>query len=279
MAADQVLRSDGSAWKLDRAVLSEGGLAAQTSMPREAMDRLKASTGEQADEIAIASLAEPPLIVTASAPLPAGLQAHAQDGFAVLDPSASIPDTLATNPAMRVQDPTSAAALEAAASLHPDQVLDLCAGRGTKTRQLAAMFPEAAIYATEPNNDRRSSLRASTANLPQVTVLDPGDDGPGSPFDLVLADVPCSNSGVMARRPEARYRWDETREQHQLLFPVGLLVLNESGAAIVQLCDGRTTDEVICELESRVSNGNPADDVHLFLARLAEKGLLRDGNS
>jgi len=79
--------------------------------------------------------------------------------------------------------------------------------------------------------------------------------------------------------PGVRYRWDATREQHQLLFPEGLLVLNESGAAIVQLCDGRTTDEVICELESQVSDGNPADDVHPFLARLTEKGLLRDGNS
>ena len=79
--------------------------------------------------------------------------------------------------------------------------------------------------------------------------------------------------------PGVRYRWDEMREQHQLLFPEGLLILNESGAAIVRLCDGRTTDEVIRELESQVSDGNPADDVHQFLARLAEKGLLRDGNS
>ena len=79
--------------------------------------------------------------------------------------------------------------------------------------------------------------------------------------------------------PGVRYRWDAMREQHQLLFPEGLLVLNESGAAIVRLCDGRTTDEMIRELEDLVSNGNPADDVHQFLARLAEKGLLRDGDS
>ena len=86
-----------------------------------------------------------------------------------------------------------------------------------------------------------------------------------------------------AKRPRlargVRYRWDAMREQHQLLFPEGLLVLNESGAAIVRLCDGRTTDEMIRELEDLVSDGNPADDVHQFLARLAEKGLLRDGNS
>ena len=76
-----------------------------------------------------------------------------------------------------------------------------------------------------------------------------------------------------------RYRWDAKRQQHQLLFPEGLLVLNESGAAIVRLCDGRTTDQMIHELEDLVTDGNPADDVHQFLARLAEKGLLRDGNS
>ena len=50
--------------------------------------------------------------------------------------------------------------------------------------------------------------------------------------------------------PGVRYRWDQMREQHQLLFPEGLLVLNETGAAIVRLCDGRTTDEMIHILNS-----------------------------
>ena len=79
--------------------------------------------------------------------------------------------------------------------------------------------------------------------------------------------------------PGVRYRWHAMREQHQLLFPEGLLVLHESGAAIVRLCDVRTTDQMIHELEDLVTDGNPADDVHPFLARLTEKGLLRDGNS
>jgi len=43
----------------------------------------------------------------------------------------------------------------------------------------------------------------------------------------------------------ARYRWDKLRKQHQIVFPEGVLVLNESGAAIVQHCDGRSTDELI----------------------------------
>ena len=79
--------------------------------------------------------------------------------------------------------------------------------------------------------------------------------------------------------PGVRYRWDEIRQQHQLLFPEGVLVLNESGAAIVRLCDGRTIDELMVELKDQVSDGDPGEDVHEFLARLSGKGLLRDGNS
>ena len=74
----------------------------------------------------------------------------------------------------------------------------------------------------------------------------------------------------------ARYRWDELREQHQIVFPEGVLVLNETGAAIVQRCDGRSTDELIAELEKQYPGGRLAQDVAEFLERLADKGLVRD---
>lgn len=73
-----------------------------------------------------------------------------------------------------------------------------------------------------------------------------------------------------------RYRWDKVREQHQLVFPEGMIVLNESGTAIVQLCDGRSTDELIATLKERYLGAEPAEDVHEFLGQLADKGLLRD---
>jgi coenzyme PQQ biosynthesis protein PqqD len=73
-----------------------------------------------------------------------------------------------------------------------------------------------------------------------------------------------------------RYRWDAIREQHQLVYPEGVLVLNDSGAAIVQLCDGRSTEDVIATLKVRCGEGDPAADVHAFLERLAGKGLVRD---
>ena len=82
------------------------------------------------------------------------------------------------------------------------------------------------------------------------------------------------------RRPvlvhHARYRWDKIREQHQVVFPEGMLVLNETGAAIVQLCDGRSIDEISAALKVQLSEGDPSDDVFTFLDRLAKKGLLCD---
>ena len=77
--------------------------------------------------------------------------------------------------------------------------------------------------------------------------------------------------------PHARYRWDPLRQQHQLIFPEGLLVLNPSGAAIVRLCDGRSTAELLAALE-RAFAGASAAEVHDFLKRLAVKGLVRDAS-
>ena len=89
---------------------------------------------------------------------------------------------------------------------------------------------------------------------------------------------------LVIRRPvlaaHTRYRWDKLRDQHQLVFPEGMIVLNDSAAAIVQLCDGRSTDELITELVAKLKDPIPAselsDDVQGCLRHLVERGLLRD---
>jgi pyrroloquinoline quinone biosynthesis protein D len=74
----------------------------------------------------------------------------------------------------------------------------------------------------------------------------------------------------------ARYRWDALRRQHQLVFPESVLVLNESAAAIVRLCDGRSLDDLLAALGEQFPDGFSAQDVREFIGLLARKGLLRD---
>lgn len=79
---------------------------------------------------------------------------------------------------------------------------------------------------------------------------------------------------ILARH--ARYRWDALRQQHQIVFPEGVLMLNESGAAIVRLCDGRPIGEIASALAAEFKDAPVETDVPAFLERLLEKGLLID---
>lgn len=76
--------------------------------------------------------------------------------------------------------------------------------------------------------------------------------------------------------PHARLRWDKVREQHQIVYPEGIFVLNATSAAIVKLCDGRTIGELIAELRKDFSGEAIEADVQEFLQGLFEKGLIRD---
>jgi pyrroloquinoline quinone biosynthesis protein D len=76
----------------------------------------------------------------------------------------------------------------------------------------------------------------------------------------------------------ARYRWDELRRQHQLLYSEGMLVLNDTAAAIVRLCDGRSEEDLHAALAEQFG-APPAEDVSAFLERLSQKGLLHDAGS
>jgi pyrroloquinoline quinone biosynthesis protein D len=72
----------------------------------------------------------------------------------------------------------------------------------------------------------------------------------------------------------ARLQFDATRQKHVLLFPEGLLVLNETAAAIIELCDGqRTVGDIAAELGERYSR--PVEESVLTLFdRLVARRLI-----
>ena len=74
----------------------------------------------------------------------------------------------------------------------------------------------------------------------------------------------------------ARLDFDPVRQRHVLLYPEGTVLLNDSGAAILKLCDGhRSVSEIARILEERYGNNVTADVVE-YLSGLAERELVRD---
>ncbi len=87
------------------------------------------------------------------------------------------------------------------------RILDCCAAPGGKTAALATRFPQAEIVAAELHPHRARVLRqmAPQKNV-SVIIADALRLPFGAEFDRVLADVPCSGTGTLARNPEIKWR-------------------------------------------------------------------------
>jgi pyrroloquinoline quinone biosynthesis protein D len=76
----------------------------------------------------------------------------------------------------------------------------------------------------------------------------------------------------------ARLRYDEVREEHQLLVPEGVVRLNPTAAEVLELCDGeRSLDEIVATLSSRYDGADLSADVRELVGAMAQRGLLVDG--
>jgi pyrroloquinoline quinone biosynthesis protein D len=72
-----------------------------------------------------------------------------------------------------------------------------------------------------------------------------------------------------------RIRHDAARDADVLLYPEGVLVLNPSAAAILNLCDGtRTVADIVSSLNELTGGIDVTQDVHSLLDRLAAKNLV-----
>ncbi len=128
-------------------------------------------------------------------------------------------------------------AMEAATLLAPtgeERILDLCAAPGGKTMHMAALLQNRGqIVAVDVDPHRLKLIEDSSRRLHVTNVkceLVPRDSArlPKGPFDAVLLDVPCSNTGVLGKRPEVRWR----------LTPADLTELAEIQSRLLQAALG-----------------------------------------
>jgi len=95
-----------------------------------------------------------------------------------------------------------------------DKVLDLCAAPGGKAFAIyEASIGKAEVHACDINASRLETMKIEGERLGHVInyhhISEDGSDVPLGEYDLVLCDVPCSNSGVFNKRAEARHRFSK----------------------------------------------------------------------
>ncbi|MDB4911417.1 MAG: pqqD [Gemmatimonadetes bacterium] len=83
-----------------------------------------------------------------------------------------------------------------------------------------------------------------------------------------------------ASRPKlwkfARVQFDEARQRSVLQYPEGAVLLNDTAAEILALCDGtRTIVDIATALKERYGS-DVLDDVQTYLSQLADRELVRD---
>jgi 16S rRNA (cytosine967-C5)-methyltransferase len=151
-----------------------------------------------------------------------------------------------------IQDPSTAVACRLADPQPGEKILDACAAPGGKTGYLAALMQgQGLIVACDRDPKRVKVLQENMSRLriSIVQVLEHDWKKEEIPkqletvglFDRILVDAPCTNTGVMRRRVDVRWRLQREdfalmqRQQLEIVRAVGRL-LKPSGALIYSTC-------------------------------------------
>ena len=247
---DLVPLSDGRALQLEHDVFDEDEvrrLSQTTSHGEELLEHWISAHGfQRTRELCLHDLVIPPITLAtnnARVDTNAPLTPHRIEGFHTWHGAPGELSTfLANSPEMWVQDPGNAEPVASTRGMAAGKIIDYCAGRGTKTRQLAQCHPEAHILAADIDDGRHAALEESFQGHPRVQVVPHGDFAETiGRTNLLVLDVPCTNTGVIPRRPEAKYRFSTeslaslAQLQRKIVRETELL-LAPSGAVLFSTC-------------------------------------------
>ena len=120
-----------------------------------------------------------------------------------------------------------------------ERVLDLCAAPGGKTTQLAEKAAE--VVAVELHEGRARELAENVERLGFDNVMVVNADARELPteltgFDRVLVDAPCSGLGVLASRPDLRWRAQPLPDLQRDLLGVAAERVKRDGTITYSVC-------------------------------------------
>ncbi len=137
--------------------------------------------------------------------------------YRIEDPTGLFDSPEWKNGEIYLQDPSTLVAVDILDPQPGEEVLDMCAAPGGKTTYIAQkMQNRGRILAADSSNSRLGLVTENCRRLGVEIVATLPCEGTrldrclrGQQFDRVLLDAPCSNTGVMRRRPDLRWRLTE----------------------------------------------------------------------
>ena len=88
--------------------------------------------------------------------------------------------------------------------------------------------------------------------------------------------MPLADRSVYSLSPSYRLQWEEAQQRDVLLYPEGMIELNQSSSEILKLCDGtRTLTKIVAELEDKFSTDGLRNDICEFIEIALENGWIR----
>lgn len=76
--------------------------------------------------------------------------------------------------------------------------------------------------------------------------------------------------------PLHRLQWEEAQQKDVILYPEGMVELNQSSAEILKLCNGqRTLEQIVSELEQKFSATGLTNDISNFLNAALQNGWIQ----
>ncbi|MCB1203963.1 MAG: 16S rRNA (cytosine(967)-C(5))-methyltransferase RsmB [Verrucomicrobiae bacterium] len=148
-----------------------------------------------------------------------------------------------------VQDPSTSVACRLLDPKPGETILDACAAPGGKSALLAALMGSANnLHVADASESRIHSMRENLerlgiapASIRQVDWNRSGEGADLPAFDAILIDAPCSNTGVMRRRVDVRWRLDERDFERQAKPQLALVqslsrLLKPGGRIVYSTC-------------------------------------------
>lgn len=141
-----------------------------------------------------------------------GLPVEGAPGFHRLD--GPLPGALLASGSIYIQDPATRHSVELLDPQPGERILDACAAPGGKAFLIAAAMGSAENLVCTDSNEKRlprlqenlERLHAGKADISTHDWTKPAPAEWHGAFDGILLDVPCSNTGVIRRRVDVRWR-------------------------------------------------------------------------